>query len=260
MKKPHMPLTTVILAICAADYLFCLLLQSQGISPINAEIVAGAYYKPWLLAGEWWRLVTAGFVHGGLWHLVMNMAALWSFGRVMERYYGSWRYGILLLASTVCGFLFLMAAGHTTVAVGLSGGLYGLMAAYVIRMTYLHAWNRPGLRRSLLEMVGLNLLINFLPQVAWQAHFGGFICGGLLAMILDPDPRISKKLRRRFVISFVGFMLVLVAAVSHQRTIAEDEVYLGTDREVLQILQEHGFQDYSSRMWKRLLTVYGYGK
>lgn len=258
MKKQRMPLTWVVIAVCALNYGVSLLLQHSGISQINAEILAGAYYKLWILCGEWWRLLTAGFVHGGLWHLVMNMLALYSLGRMMEPYYGSLRYGILLLASTVCGFLFLMAGGHNTVAVGLSGGLYGLMAAYFIRLTYLRAWRLPGIRRSMIEMAGLNLLINFLPQVAWQAHFGGFVCGGLLAMALDPDPRVSQKLRRSFTVCFAGFAVILAVAVSRQRTIAADEVYLGTDREVLEILQDHGLADYSSRMWNRLLRVYGY--
>ena len=110
MKKQRMPLTWVVIAVCALNYGVSLLLQHSGISRINAEILAGAYYKPWILCGEWWRLLTAGFVHGGLWHLVMNMLALYSLGRMMEPYYGSPRCGILLLASTVCGFLFLMAA------------------------------------------------------------------------------------------------------------------------------------------------------
>ena len=255
-----MPLTCVVIAICVLNYAVCLVLQQKGISEINAEILAGAYYKPWILCGEWWRLITAGFVHGGIWHLVMNMLALYSFGRVMEHYYGSLRYGILLFSSVVSGFLFLMAAGQNTVAVGLSGGLYGLMAAYVIRLTYVHAWKHPGIRRSMIEMIGLNLLINFLPQVAWQGHFGGFVCGGLLAMILDPDPLVSKKLRQRFTICLAGVVLALGFSVRQHRSIDSDEVYLGTDRQLLMILDEHGMSDYSSQMWKRLLKLYGYSE
>ena len=258
MKQQRMPLTWVVIAVCALNYGVSLLLQHSGISQIDAEILAGAYYKPWILCGEWWRLLTAGFVHGGLWHLVMNMLALYSLGRMMEPYYGSLRYGILLLVSTVCGFLFLMAGGHNTVAVGLSGGLYGLMAAYFIRLTYLRAWRLPGIRRSMIEMAGLNLLINFLPQVAWQAHFGGFVCGGLLAMVVDPDPRLSQKLRRRFTVCFAVFAIVLVSSAVKQRSIDPDEVYLGTDRQILMVLDEHGMSSYSSQMWNRLLKLYGF--
>ena len=84
MKQRKTVVTNVIIAICFVVWLFIQLFPSD--STITNSILIGAFYKPFVLAGEYWRLLTAGFVHVELWHLAMNMMALLSLGKIFEEY------------------------------------------------------------------------------------------------------------------------------------------------------------------------------
>ena len=82
MKQRKTIATNSIIAICFVVWVFIQLFPSD--STITNSILIGAFYKPFVLAGEFWRLLTAGFVHVHLWHLAMNRMALLSLGKVFE--------------------------------------------------------------------------------------------------------------------------------------------------------------------------------
>ena len=147
-------------------------------------VLCGGLYGPAvLLGGEWWRLGSAMFLHGGLTHLLLNMVSLWIVGRMMEHYFGGVVTLAIYLTSGLMGFLVSLLAHPTAVAVGASGAIFGLFGA-LGGFAYFHR-ERLGAhyRRFVREfgaILGLNLLVGLLiPAVDMSAHLGGLLLGAV---------------------------------------------------------------------------------
>ena len=108
----------------------------------------------------------------------MNMYSLTVLSS-LERVIGPLWFAVILFASIIGGSIVQYNLSDARLAVGLSGGLYGLMISYLL-MLLLYGSVNP---RSLLYMIGVNLLINLSPNVAWQAHLGGAVTGLALTII-----------------------------------------------------------------------------
>lgn len=141
-----------------------------------------------LIEEQWWRLLTAGFVHFGFLHLLMNMVVLYTAGRFIEQMWGSLRYLVIYLVSVLGGSC-LSAAHEVGHMAGASGAVCGLLAAEAVWFFF----NRGYLPRALLSrartifLVNLVLLIfisSFKNVSAW-GHFGGAAAGALSAMLLQ---------------------------------------------------------------------------
>jgi membrane associated rhomboid family serine protease len=132
--------------------------------------------------GEYWRLLTAGFLHAGFLHLAFNMFALYILGSMLEPAVGRLRFGLIYLVSLLAGSFGALLLEPTAPTVGASGAIFGLMGAAVVVM------RRRGI--SLMESglglwIGLNLLITFtIPNISIGGHLGGLIGGGLAAVLL----------------------------------------------------------------------------
>lgn len=257
MKRKIPVVTTIVLVLC---FLIFFLLHSLGMeNETEAAIVVGAYYKPFILAGEWWRLLTVGFVHISLAHILMNGISLWSLGNILEPYEGKGRFLLILLCSVIGGSLFLFAAGDNTVAVGLSGGLYGLLACYTYLVIIRGGWHAERMRSSLINTYIINLLINFIPGIAWQAHLGGFVTGLILTAVLEKNEK-TEGFRKHFVIAGLLFVLSVGAGCYRNAYIPVTQRYTGTDARVLQYYEKAGFSTHASHMKENLDRIYGIRK
>ena len=185
------PVTTYTMILCLLVFL-CVNFLPLKISQGSRIILFGAYYKTFIIAGEWWRLLSVGLVHYSLWHLVMNMMSLLNLGRFLELQYGSGKFLFVLVLSTIGGFLFLFASKGNTIAVGLSGGLYGLLGFMLLVLAKSGSLKHPVFRLYMFRTIMVNLMINLLPGIAYMAHLGGFLTGVLCALILSNDPDILK--------------------------------------------------------------------
>ncbi|AKT50841.1 rhomboid family intramembrane serine protease [Arsenicicoccus sp. oral taxon 190] len=154
------------------------------------------WFTPYAGREEPWRFVTAAFLHGGLMHILFNMLALWTVGQPLERAMGWARFLALYLVSAVggsVGYLLLAQATSSpmqasgmwqaawwTPTVGASGAVFGLFAADLVLA------RRQGRDvRSMLIFLAINLVIGFtVPNIAWQAHLGGFVTGAALAAVI----------------------------------------------------------------------------
>lgn len=156
-------------------------------------------------AGEVWRLVSAGFLHGDASHLFFNGLALVGLGRMSEASFGSLRTLWIFLLSVVGGNV-LSQLGDAPLSIGASGGVFGLMGALVA-----FGWTRraalpPPMRemfgRQLWKWIGLNLVIGFLlPFIDNRGHIGGLVAGALAGLVLhdrltrqDAPPRVTTVL------------------------------------------------------------------
>ncbi|WP_246063167.1 rhomboid family intramembrane serine protease [Blastococcus colisei] len=133
-----------------------------------------------LLLGEWWRVLTAAFLHIGPVHLAMNMLALLLFGSELERRLGPWRYLTLYLLSALGGAVAIQLLGDPRVPVaGASAAIYGLLGALGVLMLA----RREDLR-GLLTLLLINVFVSFLPGISLLGHLGGLVAGALTAGIL----------------------------------------------------------------------------
>ena len=254
MKQRKTVATNVIIAICFGVWLFIQLFPSD--STITNSILIGAFYKPFVLAGEYWRLLTAGFVHIDLWHLAMNMMALFSLGKIFEPLLGVRRYLLILIPSIIVGSLFVLASPENSFVVGISGGIYGLLAAYITLILRTGGWRMPPVRAALMNMLFINLLLNFLPNISVHAHLGGFVTGLIMyGFITTEKEEVYKRINH--IVALVGLVIVLCFISWQNRSIPTRSRYLGTDFNVLQILHDGPLRDYSYFLAERLDTVYG---
>jgi membrane associated rhomboid family serine protease len=166
------------------------------------------------LGGEWWRLVTAGFLHAGLLHLGMNMLALWVLGRIIEPALGPLRFTLLYFAALLGGSMGALIVDPLAVTVGASGAIYGLMGALVAGARHRGAVMESGIGGLLL----INLLITFaIPGISIGGHIGGLIAGalvGLVALAPGHERRPAAGIAAALVISTIAFAGGLWAATT----------------------------------------------
>ncbi|MCU1531499.1 MAG: rhomboid family intrarane serine protease [Arthrobacter sp.] len=197
------PLVTfIIIGLCALVYVLQWLVPNDG---IYQELA----YAPVFTDVEPWRMLTSAFLHsqGFLLHIVLNMYTLWIFGQALEPLLGRIRFLAVYLLSAFggsVGFLLLTpvypAEGPVGV-VGASGAVFGLFGAMLVVQRH-----RGGETRQLWVLIAINGAIGFLvPQIAWQAHLGGLVTGGLCAAVLAYTPRG----RRQGLLQACGLALIL---------------------------------------------------
>lgn len=151
------------------------------------------------LDGEWWRLLTAGFLHFGVVHLVLNVAGIWILGRYTERVWGRWALGLCYLAATFGANLLMLilwtaSAREPTAAVGASGGVMGVLGAALAFASI--EWKRtraPLLRRHvgiLASILVVQIVFDLMtPKVSSTIHLGGLGIGVLLGLALASRSR-----------------------------------------------------------------------
>jgi rhomboid protease GluP len=221
--NPAIGLTQIIFGINVAVFLGMALGSSTFVNFSGPEIVRwGANWGPLTLGGEWWRLLTCVFVHGGIIHIGFNMWCLWNLGTLAESLYGRWTYAVIYLLCGVGSSLTSVAWHPGAPSVGASGAIFGLAGALIAAFK-LGEFSVPrealsGTLRSLGMFVLYNLIFGaMIGTTDNAAHIGGLITGlivGALVALLAPQHDHDG---RRAVI-FLVVVLVLVggaAQVAH---------------------------------------------
>lgn len=147
--------------------------------------------------GEYWRLLTSMFLHAGIFHLLMNMWALWVIGEFLESAVGRLRFVVIYFGSGLAGSaLILLASAPLTATVGASGAVFGLFGALFV-YSYFNR-GRDIVAQSLLRSMGFIIVINLvftfaIPGISWPGHIGGLIGGAALmagfSLLGRRDPR-----------------------------------------------------------------------
>ncbi|MCG2584803.1 rhomboid family intramembrane serine protease [Massilia sp. TS11] len=169
---------------------------SGALEPDNTALLTlGAQQGDLVAQGQWWRLISATFLHAGLLHLVMNVSSLNAIGPLTERLLGSARFALVYAAAGLAGGLASLWFHPQALCVGASGAIFGILGVSAVAMLTprygLSERFRQEGRRGMLGVLGINLLISMaLPFVNGAAHgFGfatGLVLGWLLAQPLTP--------------------------------------------------------------------------
>ena len=149
-----------------------------------------ALFAPSVSTGQWWRLFTAGFLHGSILHLLFNVYILWILGSQLESILGKRKFIIIyfvsLMGGSIASFLF---SPFGTYSIGASGAIFGLMGAMLV------VGRKKRLDISQVAvLVILNVAIGFvLSGIDWRAHLGGLAAGALIAWILLNATWLKEK-------------------------------------------------------------------
>ncbi len=140
--------------------------------------------------GEYYRLLTAAFLHAGIFHLAMNMFALATLGPTLESALGRTRFLALYMLSALGGStLSFLLSSPGQLGVGASGAIFGLFGAYYVVVRKLG-----GETRQIVTLLVINLVITFaIPIIDWRAHLGGLVTGALIAAALAYVPRGPRR-------------------------------------------------------------------
>jgi membrane associated rhomboid family serine protease len=148
----------------------------------SSLLADGAVSRFWVDQGEYWRILTAGFLHTGLVHLMFNMFALYILGGMLEPAVGRLRFGVIYFVSLLAGSFGALVVEPTAATAGASGAIFGLMGAAVVVMR-----NRGinPMESGIGLWIGLNLLITFaIPGISIGGHIGGLVGGALVALVM----------------------------------------------------------------------------
>ena len=240
------PFTFIFLTACV--FLFLLMMLSGAAKDPNILLAYGAKRNDLINAGQWWRLVTPIFLHGGpsvngfplgIIHLLVNMYGLFILGPYVEKLYGSAKFVLFWvltgIAGNVASYLTVRPAlaggplGHflfkefDATSVGASGALFGLVGVLFVFGLKFRKELPEGFKRAfgtgMLPMIAINLFIGFtIPIIDNAAHLGGLVSGALLALFVhykrpgeSAKVAVAWRLLQAVVLAFVVVSFVEVA-------------------------------------------------
>jgi membrane associated rhomboid family serine protease len=201
--------TRILIGINVAVYLLELA-EGGTVNGVGSKIYEkGALFGPLVAHGDWWRLITAAFLHYGPIHLGFNMFFLYWIGTPVEQYLGRSRFLLIYLASGLAGSAGALVLSPNAITVGASGAIFGILGAALI----LERQGSYVLGGSAMGLIVINLALGFvLANVSIGGHIGGLIGGAACMLVLSRFGRGHGAYGRIGAIGIAG--IVAVAALS----------------------------------------------
>jgi membrane associated rhomboid family serine protease/Flp pilus assembly protein TadD len=198
----------------------------------------GGNYGPLTMEGHWWRLVSTMFVHIGLFHLAVNMWALYELGGLAEQIYGSVPTLVMYLLTGAAGSIASLARNPTIVSAGASGAIFGLAGVLIVTLALRRLAVRSGeltiVLASLLAFAGYNLSYGFLKGgIDNGAHLGGLTSGLLIGVALAAGHTQGRWRRESAV--YAAAVLVLAAGYATVRKTRTGTIAIEGARQALQL-------------------------
>ena len=202
-------ITYIIIAICILMYIITVLM---GLNNMNL-LILGANNIELLKHGQIYRLITYGFLHGSIIHLISNMYCLYVIGSQVENNLDKKRFLTIYFISMITGGL-LSALFNDGISIGASGAIFGLLGALLYFGFHFRLYLSEALKTRIIPVIILNLIIGFaVPGIDVACHIGGLIGGFLSAMMVgipDIDNKKDKVNGTILLLIFIGFMAYLI--------------------------------------------------
>ncbi len=204
-------LTYTLIAASSVVYLFSAFF-SQSLVDMDMQTLVdmGALFGPLtVLKGEWWRLLSAMFLHGGMTHLLMNMFSLYLVGRGAEMYFDTKSYLSIYFFSGIIGGLVSLYMHPVSVGVGASGaifGVFGALAGFFLAHRDKIASHSKAFMKDFSVIILINLVIGLaIPSIDVSAHIGGLVVGLIGGYMISKDPK--------WVLAFNTSMILISLAI-----------------------------------------------
>jgi membrane associated rhomboid family serine protease len=221
-KAMDLPVTRSLIALNAAVFVLTNLMQRYDNYDL-AVFAAGADGRGGVANGEWWRLITSGFIHFGIVHIGFNMFALWQLGRVLEPALGRWRYIGLYVVSLLggaFGALLFQPFGYTG---GASGAVFGLAGAATVALRqrgvpFNNTWG---------PMLLINMVLSLsIRGISLGGHLGGLVFGVIIgAVLMNPKRRGKAANQDLALLLFLGALAVGLAVLVAKSPINGDGLW-----------------------------------
>lgn len=241
----------------------------------DSLLLWGANFKPFTLDDQWWRLVTSCFLHIGIFHLLMNMYALFFIGILLEPYLGKSRFIFAYFLTGITGSVASLYWNDLTISAGASGAIFGMYGVFLAMLStnLIEKSARKSLLVSISIFVGYNLLNGFNQGIDNAAHIGGLV-GGLIigySFLLSLKEESNRNLKYVTILALTVLILfgsyAVVSTSSNdmvkyeeemQKFVLMEETALNifslpdntTDEEYIKALKENGF-----RLWEKSLNL-----
>lgn len=207
--SPPALVTRILIALNIAVFIAT---TASGANPITGDTGSSTIYDRFALVpiqvahGQWYRLITAAFLHYGILHIGFNMFALWIVGPQLEAVLGRLRYAVLYVLAGIGGSILSLAFGpFNEQAAGASGAIFGLFAALYVVARHLNLQTG-----SIAATIVFNLIFTFsVSNIDWRGHVGGLITGAVIAAIYAYAPK--GPARDRIQAAGVGVVAAVLA-------------------------------------------------
>ncbi|RLK52210.1 rhomboid family intramembrane serine protease [Microbacterium telephonicum] len=168
-------------------------------------------YNSALAVVQPWRMLTVVFVHASIFHVGLNMLALWALGRSLEPLLGRWRFVALYALSALGGSALVSLLAPGTWVVGASGAVWGLLGAMLVIGRHIGANVT-----AIAVLLGLNLVFTFLPgsNISWQAHIGGGLVGALVGFVFARTRKVRQRAAQTWLLVGIGAGLIAICVGS----------------------------------------------
>lgn len=219
MAQPMLATQALIAIMAAVQAMAMLGGSSSGVGLGSSNRLASdfALFGPAVKDGEVWRLVTAGFLHYGLIHILFNCWALWAMGGTLESLLGKTRYVGLFLVAVLGGSAGALLMSPYALTAGASGGVFGVMAAGLVASRRAGIpFNASGYGPTLV----MNIIITFtIPGISIGGHAGGAVAGALCGAALFTNVRKRNDPRRdALAIVGIGVLCIIIAIAAAARS------------------------------------------
>jgi membrane associated rhomboid family serine protease len=205
------PATYVLIAINVIAFLVEIATGSGGLGSSGGGVTEDfGLFGPLVAEGEWYRLVTSGFLHAGIIHLGFNMFLLLVLGRLLEPGLGTPRFLALYFASLLAGSFGALLVDPNSLTIGASGAVFGLAGAVFI---IARGRGMDALAGEIGLLILFNLIFSFVaPRISVGGHVGGLVGGVICALIIVAGER-GMLGRARRPAEYLAILVVAVASV-----------------------------------------------
>lgn len=187
------PVISILIAINIIVYLL------GWISPLGSTILdLGASVNYLIADGEYWRLITSMFIHGGFFHLLFNMFSLYVFGPELERIAGKLRFFTIYFISGFMGnVVSYLIQPPNYASVGASGAIFGIFGAFAALVYYTRK-TMPQLKQIIMPIIIISIIMTFLQSnVNSTAHITGLVTGLIIGLFNFHPKRVLRWVKKR---------------------------------------------------------------
>jgi membrane associated rhomboid family serine protease len=208
-----MPVTMGLIVVNVFMYLLEIATGSGGLNGANGSIVGnlalignrGPLVDIGVANGEYWRLITGGFLHASILHIAFNMYLLWILGQLLEPAIGSVRFAVIYGTSLLAGSFGALLLEPQAVTVGASGAIFGLMGAAFFEMR--HRGMNP-FESGIGFLIVINLVLGlFINNISIGGHVGGLVGGALAIMAFQYGDRLRQP-----ALGYIGCIVIAIVA------------------------------------------------
>ena len=212
-KSKKIVITYILMAICVIMYAVSLFM---GGTDAYTLYKLGAISSGAVKAGEIWRLLVGTFLHGGLFHLLVNMYSLFIIGSQLETFLGKKNFLIVYLVSAISGSLMSCLFTLDAISIGASGAIFGLLGSFLYFGYHFRLFLGSVLKSQIIPLILINLFIGFtIPGIDNAAHIGGLIGGLLASMATGIRGKTSKNEKINGTIVLVLYLAFLCFILFH---------------------------------------------